>query len=251
MLQRRGWRKIRLDLASADADASSLDRIGRAILPPLDGATSSDAGLVKEMFENERKNHFLGGAKYSKEALCFLDRSCWTDFGGSKVLKPELQGPPSPLWSWSGDWRVQTIDGLTDEEGWMYAADWNREWVAKKSFGKFVRRRLWIRALEWSPQPGDAISKRASSGHGIVEAHRTSTEKVLCGAPKLASIIGDSKLAQLPDSILEDLDHDLFFVSLKESLLKVRIKDEGGTTVLQICCVDPSQPIPKVGSHVP
>lgn len=221
VLQRRGWRRIRLDLAPADADGSSLECMGKAILPASNGTTSADGEFVKELFENERKNHFLGSAKYSKEALCFLDRSCWTDFGGSKVLKPELQGPPSPLWGWTGDWRVQAIDGLTDEEGWMYAADWNREWVAKKSFGKFVRRRLWVRPLRWSPHPVDPAPKREASSYGALGTHGALASRRLGGAPRLASVIQEDQLAQLPASVLDDLDQDLFFVALKESLLKV------------------------------
>lgn len=225
MLQRRGWSKIRLDLASADTSASSLDRIGKALLlTPNSASTPSYTGFMKELFENERKNHFLGSAKYSKGALCFLDRPCWTDFSGSKALKPELQGPPSPLWDWSDDWRVQVVDGLTDDEGWMYAADWSKEWGAKKSFGKFVRRRLWVRPLRWRPQYGDPAPKRELSVNSQSGTHRTSAKQRLSGAPRLAGIIEDSALAQFPGSALDDLDQDLFFVSLKESLLEVHIQ---------------------------
>lgn len=249
MLQRRGWRKIRLDLASTDASTSSLDLIGKALLlAPNSTPTPSNIEFLKEMFENERKNHFLGGANYSKGALCFLDRSCWTDFGGSKALKPELQAPPSPLWDWSGDWRIQVIDGLTDDEGWMYAADWSKEWGAKRSFGKFVRRRLWVRPLRWCPQYNDSGPNREPSIHSKSGVHRTTAKKQLSGAPRLADIVEDGKLAQLPGSALDDLDQDLFFVSLKESLLEVQTKRKGITMFYKLVAF--IQPISRSRSSV-
>jgi hypothetical protein len=40
------------------------------------------------------------------------------------------------------------VEGITDEEGWMYARRWKGSWRAQRSFGMFVRRRLWIRKMK-------------------------------------------------------------------------------------------------------
>eukprot|EP01012_Entosiphon_sulcatum_P065160 TRINITY_DN9402_c0_g1_i1.p1 TRINITY_DN9402_c0_g1~~TRINITY_DN9402_c0_g1_i1.p1 ORF type:complete len:779 (-),score=68.51 TRINITY_DN9402_c0_g1_i1:46-2382(-) len=47
---------------------------------------------------------------------------------------------------WSGNWRIAIDEKETDDEGWMYANDWNStRWAPKAGWHSYVRRRRWVR----------------------------------------------------------------------------------------------------------
>jgi hypothetical protein len=62
------------------------------------------------------------------------DRYEWSDVTG--VLERRKEGYPLPNtdWQWCGEWKVDynTEEG-TDKEGWMYALDFPRYGVGKKT----------------------------------------------------------------------------------------------------------------------
>ncbi len=178
----------------------------------------------EDMYENERKRHFLGHARYAKDALCWWDRPAWTDFNGRKVMKPEMRGTPSPMWSWCGEWQVKKIPGLTDEDGWMYASGWTRDWVPERSFGKQVRRRLWIREMQ------TAECEETDTGRPNLQCNLTDSSYFVhsAGAVILAEFMAKEKgtndvplTSSSSSSLLEDIDKNLVFVSLKEALWQV------------------------------
>jgi len=52
------------------------------------------------------------------------------------------------MWRWRGDWRVEIVHNLTDEQGWSYANNsWTR-WKKKSTLSRFTRRRVWKRTAE-------------------------------------------------------------------------------------------------------
>lgn len=141
-LEKKGFSRIHVEL-NGEVEQLSGWNTHQAAFQRL--SMGADLGY-DEVYENEHKNHILGQANYSRGALGLCDRSAWSDNDGRRLPKPELRVLPSPCWVWAEDWHVETAAGTTDDEGWVYAFRWgSHDWKAEKSFGKFVRRRRWIR----------------------------------------------------------------------------------------------------------
>ncbi|PJF18730.1 hypothetical protein PSACC_01455 [Paramicrosporidium saccamoebae] len=132
----------------------------------------------EEVYENEHKNHTLGHARYSKSALGMTDRSAWTSERGGRRPKPELLFLFSPCLAWQEEWKVDIIDGVTDEEGWMYSSGWNNLWSPHKSFSKIVRRRRWFRIFKNSNDKC-ALSKTCTTDKGTMLNSTTTDPSVL------------------------------------------------------------------------
>lgn len=116
----------------------------------------------QEVYENEHKRHTLGHAKYSKNALHAWDRNKWSSEQGYRRPHPSQTFFPSPCYSPAADWEKDVVLGMTDDDGWMYAANWGSEWGPERSFGKMVRRRRWFRIMSLSKSDDDGHA--ANSG---------------------------------------------------------------------------------------
>jgi hypothetical protein len=73
------------------------------------------------------------------------ERSSWSDAAGAMHLPKESFKLPGPEWAWRTTWLPDVNSDQTDEEGWMYAIDFNSPWSAKSGAFDVVRRRKWAR----------------------------------------------------------------------------------------------------------
>lgn len=183
---------------------------------PLDSITCFDplTDHVDEVFENEHKNHWLGHAKYSKEALGLFDRPAWTDSLGFRRPHPEGLFAPSPLWRWKSEWTPLYQLDPCDQDGWSYSSSWKGPWKSEKSFGKLVRRRRWSRVRT---RDLDSLS----SAQSAPSSRGTEPKKRLFVVKLDSFVLGDAISTQEPlsNSVIVVLDH-LTFMSFKLLLLQ-------------------------------
>ena len=218
---RKGWKKITITFLEGTAIQESdpiILQLGSSLLSRTNKASSLDF-----IFENEKKNHLLGTSKYSKEALGIFDRYCWTDYDGRRVMKPEYRCTPSPVWEWCGEWKTYHARGLTDEQGWMYAAGWEKRWNPEKSFGKLVRRRILFREMHLK----DCEEENCPQVKVETVFPRKKLEKTdsLTGSNILDAFYVEQFYSTDQDdfSYLKELDFKLEYMALRLHLLKVII----------------------------
>lgn len=93
-------------------------------------------------YENQRRYPVAG----FKSSLLPTDRSQFSTENGKQQLTKEMAEFTLPSGAkFSEEWKVEIVDGTTDEEGWMYAFDFPLKYHAKKGFTDCVRRRKWVR----------------------------------------------------------------------------------------------------------
>lgn len=108
--------------------------------------------------ENQRRWLGLGWTP----SLLPHERAPWTDNDSQVSPDPEAYGLPEPRtivedgetrtisWRWVDDaWRVERDDGR-DADGWIFTDNAWRYPSAKEEYGKYTRRRKWIRNAECS-----------------------------------------------------------------------------------------------------
>ncbi len=104
-----------------------------------------------EVFENER---WVVMAGWGTSHLFPTDPDRYTD-----TLKgqPKLKEPPlSAHWRWITDWRVEVTEH-TDSQGFEYSFNFAlTTWTNKSGTNSFVRRRKWLRGLQYTP-PADHL----------------------------------------------------------------------------------------------
>ncbi|CDR94984.1 hypothetical protein, conserved [Babesia bigemina] len=86
---------------------------------------------ITEWYENERKSVF---GTYSKHNLRFYDRPHVSAEDGGHVVIPDFLLYHSDV----------VVNKDTDENGWVYAKNWNSAWSKETHAFAFVRRRKWV-----------------------------------------------------------------------------------------------------------
>lgn len=99
------------------------------------------AEAIEEAYENQRRYPIKG---WSDSVLLLTDRKKWSTKDGVHERKLELITPPAG-YEWESFWQVETKEGETDADGWMYAFDFPLKYGPKQNFTTWVRRRKWTR----------------------------------------------------------------------------------------------------------
>lgn len=241
-VKRRGFSKLSLEVHDEDPRrhgspwegyASFVQRIDRpappapaqerAVAATAEGIHQQPAPPLEEqeeIYENEHKNHRLGHARYSKQALGMFDRPAWTDYHGRRKPPMELVFLPSPCWRWTSEWQVDIQKGITDEEGWMYATGWHGEWKAEKSFGRMVRRRRWIRTR--APATTMPFEERAGAiRHQIIPAATlVRFREQLQASARTDAVLVSDLLDRKAAGEVSQAQRQLIFLSFKLALLE-------------------------------
>jgi hypothetical protein len=111
-------------------------------------AKDIESGQVVVLHTYENQRHYLRRGWIPQ--MLPTDRPTWSDEAGSCYLPKDHESFNLPDgWQWDGPWEVD-INKLrsaseVDKEGWEYASDFPRKFVAERSWYVAVRRRRWIR----------------------------------------------------------------------------------------------------------
>lgn len=199
----------------------------RGVIQLLELLEGDKSLSYSEVYENQRKNHMLGAAKYSRRSLCLFDPSPWSDTYGNKLPDVDKTLLPSPGWAWIEGWKSDINIPHTDSEGWMYARGWNSKWKSKPWFGAFVRRRRVFRIRKMGLEISMAMA-------AATEDSEVSPTMELCSDledcnPKLLVDTDASRLHKIRDlstddiesAYLKELESNLRFISSRELLYEV------------------------------
>ncbi|TID30004.1 hypothetical protein CANINC_001373 [Pichia inconspicua] len=103
------------------------------------------------IIENQRGATMFGSKVYTQQQLFYpVDPPKFQTLSGMKLQSLELYPEPNKDWKWVWDkWHVLMINDV-DEYGWIYSkVRFNsNHWTSAGRFGKFARRRIWIRMME-------------------------------------------------------------------------------------------------------
>lgn len=94
-----------------------------------------------EIYENERWWMIVGWAKN----LVLNEAPLWSDLSMSRYIDKNTILISSD-YEWEGDWKID-LSGQADNQGWQYSNDFKSEF-SKESFGKYARRRKWVRVAK-------------------------------------------------------------------------------------------------------
>lgn len=95
-----------------------------------------------ELYENERWWMMVGWTKN----LVLNEVPLWSDTSFIKYMDKSTVVIPSKNYDWENDWKVE-FSIQSDDQGWEYAQDFKSDFTSD-SFGKYVRRRKWIRVAK-------------------------------------------------------------------------------------------------------
>ena len=91
------------------------------------------------IFENERWWMIVGWAKN----LVLNEAPLWSDVSMKRYVDKSTVLLPNDNYDWDGNWNID-LSTSSDNQGWEYASDF-KSVFGPSSFGKYVRRRKWIR----------------------------------------------------------------------------------------------------------
>jgi hypothetical protein len=135
----------------------------------------------------------------------------------------------SPCLAWQEEWKVDIIEGVTDEEGWMYSSGWNNLWGPHKSFGKIVRRRRWFRIFKNSNDRHTVSRTRTMDKRKMLES--TSTDPSV-----LNRLISQEKPNTLTHGYYTENEGSLNYLAYKAAffkLLKLQLSPDCQKTCLE------------------
>lgn len=103
------------------------------------------------VIENQRGATVFGSKIYTQQQLFYpVDPPKFQTLTGMKLQSLELYPEPNHNWKWVWNkWHVLMINDV-DENGWIYSkVSFNsKNWTSAGQFGKFARRRIWIRMMK-------------------------------------------------------------------------------------------------------
>mmetsp|Transcript_35632 Transcript_35632/g.70859 ORF Transcript_35632/g.70859 Transcript_35632/m.70859 type:complete len:432 (-) Transcript_35632:51-1346(-) len=119
---------------------------------------------------------------------------------------------PNEEWVWSSEWKIETIPGATDDEGWEYASRLsrflaeNRQPKAEAHQWSTVRRRLWRRSMrrEIGIRTADIPKALQKIQTGLASIHnaRVRIEEIMKQAPQVAE---SEQMATLVGSVKKNI----------------------------------------------
>lgn len=106
-----------------------------------------------EIYENERWWMIVGWAKN----LVLNEAPLWSDSTYQFYMDKTTVVIPSSNYSWETDWKIE-FTVKSDDQGWEYGNDFKSEFTSD-SFGKYVRRRKWVRVAKKKTSPNSTTEK--------------------------------------------------------------------------------------------
>ncbi|BFZ53511.1 hypothetical protein PYCC9005_000536 [Savitreella phatthalungensis] len=144
-------------MRSPAAAAFRVEEIEPNLGDPLSSKSSSRFTTTISIVENQRRWLGLGWTP----SLLPHERAPWTDNDGNVVPDPDAYGLPDKrtiveedgvmrviAWAWlDNQWRIEK-DGGRDTDGWIYTDNTWKAPSTKEEYGKYTRRRRWVRNAE-------------------------------------------------------------------------------------------------------
>jgi hypothetical protein len=133
-----------------------------------------------KLCENQRKSMW---GKWAAENLFPAERGALThgdgtgsyDFfaaAGQRLAVPSVDPPRG--WRWQGEWAVSADNAgaaaSSDGERWQYAFAWGMDFGPSSGANKFVRRRVWARAMAMEPAAAKEAARKVRLAGGAEEA---------------------------------------------------------------------------------
>ena len=140
-------------------------------------ATAGRGAVVFELklCENQRKSMW---GKWAAENLFPAERGKLThgdgtgsyDFFAAAGQRAVPSVDPPRGWRWQGEWAVSADEASSDGERWQYAFAWGLDFGPSSGANKFVRRRVWARAMAMEPAAAKEAARKVRLAGGAEEA---------------------------------------------------------------------------------
>ncbi len=116
-----------------------------------------------EIYENERWWMIVGWAKN----LVLNEAPLWSDTTYQFYMDKTTVVIPSTNYTWETDWKIE-FTVKSDDQGWEYGNDFKSEFTSD-SFGKYVRRRKWVRVAKKKTDSKDSNNNNSNSSNNKVK----------------------------------------------------------------------------------